>query len=296
MLSFRKVLIIGPGLIGASIGMNLCRRKMAEEVWGVSSHAKNLDFAKQRGALTHVKRVSASGGIRGESLKEADLVILATPVSEFRSYLQVIAQEGVQTQGERRSFIVMDVGSTKEEVVHEAEKILPHWVSFVGAHPIAGSEKSGAEAAVANLFQKRVCVLTPTSKTRQEALKKIEQLWQALGSTVVSLSPHEHDRILASVSHLPQLLAFTLMLTVGEGRGLSEAKKIQTNSLRDMTRLAASSPEMWTAICQDNRQAILHAIKAFEKNLGSMREAIEQKDTEALHRLFKKAGHFKQQL
>ncbi len=269
---FRKVAIIGVGLIGGSLGMTIKNKRMSREVAGISLRHTSLVTALKSHAIDRayhdMKKV----------LLDADLVILATPVNTI---INILAMMGPFL---KRGCIVTDVGSTKLTIVETAEKKLPNHCSFVGGHPLAGSEKQGAMFANPDLFGNAICLLTPTEKTNRSAYDKIKNFWTQLGSKVVSVSPAEHDKILAYISHLPHLLAYALMGVIPQN-----CLNYAAQGLKDATRVAASSPNMWNDICMANSKNLVQALDEMVKQLAAFRKMIVFKDENSLIEQFKKS-------
>ncbi len=271
---FKHVTIVGVGLIGGSLGMILKRRGLADRVVGVGRSVDNLALAVQRGAIDAYERNPKT------AMTGADLVILATPVDSYA------AQLGEWNEALAPGTIVSDVGSVKGAVVERAESLVPDGVHFVGAHPIAGKEASGVGAGSLDLFAGSLCLITPTSNTDPGALVTVRRLWEAAGAVVRSMDPFAHDWVLGAVSHLPHVVAFVLMhalLTLQhrtkDGGDLLE---YAGGGLRDTTRIAASSPEMWRDICLENRDNLLLMIDAFEQHLQRFKALIDENDRRGL--------------
>lgn len=271
-LLFRKVTVIGIGLLGGSLAVALKKNHLAREVVGVSRRQAALNFAVKNKIIDH-----GTNNIV-KSVENADLVVLATPIQTILSLLATLGPHL------KRGCIVTDVGSTKTSIVNAAEKHLPNHVLFVGGHPLAGSEKKGVEFSDAALFNQSFCLLTPTDKTNRGALEKVTEVWTRLGSTVKSLSPDEHDLILAYTSHIPHLLAYGLIDAIPTNYLIYGA-----TGLKDTTRIASSSPEVWNDICLQNAKNILKSLDEFVKVLALYRKAIVTGDEAALTEFFKKA-------
>ncbi len=268
MKLFNKVAIVGVGLIGGSMALAMKKKRIARQIVGVSRHKNTLLLAKKAGAIDE--------GSRHLSLIEgADLVILATPVNTTLNLAQTMLKFI------RRDCIVCDVGSTKQEIVSKLSKIFPN---FVGSHPLAGSEKRGVSHASSDIFKNSLCILTPVRNTNRKALEKIEKLWHQLGVKTVFLSPATHDRALSFVSHLPHVLAFSLM-------GIIPPKylKLGANSLKDTTRIAVSDSRLWADIFLSNRKNILNSIQIFQKNLSRIQSAVNKKDKKLLIKILEGA-------
>jgi len=271
-LLFRKVAIIGVGLIGGSMGMAIKKERLAREIVGYSRSHSSVTQALKNGAIDE-----AAHDIR-KALDGADLVIIATPVKTIVQILSTISHSL------KRGCIVMDVGSTKSTIVQAAHKELPPYAFFVGCHPLTGSEKRGAVHAHAELFHDSICVLTPTDKTNNPSKERVRTLWTRIGAAVKLISPADHDKYLAYISHVPHLVAYALMAALPED-GLSLA----TPGLKDTTRIAASDPELWADICMTNSRNILQALDDVIKYLSSYRKSIVSQDSNNLVENFKKS-------
>ncbi len=269
---FRKVTIIGIGLIGGSIGMAIKKHRLAYEVAGLSLRHSSLVFALKNKAIDR-----AFHDIR-KAVHNADLVILATPVNTIIRLLPTLGPHL------KRGCVVTDVGSTKISIVDTAEKRLPPYCYFVGSHPLAGSEKQGANYANPELFQQTVCLVTSTERTNRVAKEKVRSFWTQLGASVKFLSPTDHDKILSYISHLPHLLAYALMGIIPP-----EYLEYASTGLKDTTRIAASSPHMWNDICLANSKNILAALDDFVKALSFYRKSIIAKDEQSLLDNFNKS-------
>ena len=268
--------------------MAIRRRGLAQTVVGVGKPEDDLQTAVRLGAI------DTAGQTGREAVRDADLVVLALPLSSYepqlRDWAQALAVDAVVT----------DVGSVKGALVDMVEALLPNPASFVGGHPIAGREKSGVAAGAPDLFDGARCVLTPTPRTDAAALRKIQRLWEALGSFVSLMDPYEHDRIFGAVSHLPHMVAYTLMQTLRtlqQERGAGDdLLQFGGGSLRDTTRIAASSPELWRDVCLWNRENLLTVIEAYGRHLGALRDLIAARDAGALYSLFEVATRTREQL
>lgn len=277
-LHFNKVAIIGVGLIGGSLALVLKRDGLAGEIVGIGRGLPNLEAAKRLGIVDSFTRDI------GEGVKDADLVVVAVPVLKIA---ETIRQAAAHL---KPGCIVTDVGSVKGAVITEVEAVVPEGVHFVPGHPIAGTEHSGAEAAFPELYIGRKCILTPTPKTDKAALDAVKLMWEATGATVAVMDAALHDMILAAVSHLPHMIAYTLVNTVGdmEDSGV-DALSYSAGGFRDFTRIASSSPEMWSDICAMNKEQILKTIDGFKRRLDGLRQLIEKEDLPALKTEFGRA-------
>ena len=283
MKLFQKVTIIGVGLLGASLAKACKGRGLVDEITGYGRNCENLRKAKDLKIIDHYS------GDLSEAVSDADLVVLCTPVSTIVPLIQSLVSQ-VQP-----GTIITDVGSVKESVVHSADKLMPEGIFFVGSHPIAGGENSGLESSTASLYQDAKCIVTPTEKTDTTALKKISALWHALGMNVVSLSAEEHDFIFGAVSHLPHIVAYALMNTLG---GLKTPNNLEVTGfsgagLRDITRIASSDPVMWRDICLSNRNHSLSLINRFQNKLEEIRNTIERGDGQELEKEFVTANKYR---
>ena len=287
-LPFGQVVIIGVGLIGGSMGLVFKQKGLATSVVGVGRRVENLELAVKLQAIDRYEFQAR------QAVNEADLVILAGPVDTYRNHLKDWGESL------RPNTIVTDVGSVKGSLVEEAERLLPRHVRFVGAHPIAGKEKSGVAYATADLFRGARCIVTPTKKTDSQALEIICQLWKSMGSEVIPMDPFAHDWVLGSVSHLPHVAAFSLMTVLQE---LQEHMPEPVNlleysggGLRDTTRIAASSPEMWRDICVANRQNLIKMIASYIQHLERFKTLLEQSDVTGLEKSIARAKELREQL
>jgi prephenate dehydrogenase len=271
MARFNQVTIVGLGLIGGSLGMALRRRHLATVV-GYSRKHSTLRRAKQARAID-VGTTNLRAAVR-----EADLVVLATPVDAIVPFAQRAARSC------RRGAILTDVGSTKVRVVHSLERSLPRHVSFVGGHPLAGSEQQGIEASRRDLFDGSVCILTKTPKTDPRALRAVTHLWKPFVRRILIMSPARHDRLLAATSHLPHLLAYCLA-GVTQRDGLTVAPR----SFLDITRIAKSDPDLWDDIFLSNRGPVLAAMDRFDTQWRALRSCLARPDRARLLRMLRRA-------
>lgn len=263
---FQRVAIIGLGLIGGSLGLALRKAKAAQQVVGHDLGKGVSDRARKIGAID-VAYSTLADTVRG-----ADLVIFATPVGAMRALLQNSAPYLMP------GAVVTDVASTKAQVISWAEEFLPSTVSFVGGHPMAGKEVSGVEAGDADLFKSRIYCLTPTPRTSPAAIEKVSVLVEMIGARVRFLEPAEHDGQVAGVSHLPFLASIALVNTVAEDGAWEDASLLAASGFRDISRLAAGSPEMYRDICLTNSEAITRWLDEYIASLGALRTRIAVHD------------------
>lgn len=269
---FNKIVIVGVGLIGGSLGMAVKKKHLAERVVGLVRRPKTISEGVKQKAID--KGFLAAG----PAIKDADLVVLATPVETIVEIFPKIKRFIKQ------GCIVIDLGSCKEKIVSVLEKKMPAGAAFVGCHPIAGSEKKGVNFAQPELFKNTPCIITPTPRTNRAALAKIKKLWQAVGARVEILNPAVHDKILASVSHLPHVAAFSLIKTIP-----AKYLRFSSRGLKDTTRIASSDPELWRDIFLMNAKNILKVINDLEINLKVFKRLIARKDRQGLMKLIEQA-------
>lgn len=279
MIHFRRVAIIGVGLIGGSLAKVLKAEGLADEIVGAGRSRKGLERAL---ALKVIDRIAEGPG---DAVKDADMVVLASPVGSFEG---IVRRTGhLMKQGA----ILTDVGSVKGRLVASIEQLLPAGIRFVPAHPIAGKEKSGVEEASEALFKNARCIITPTIKTDNSALEAVRFVWERAGASVIIMDPDLHDKIFAAVSHLPHVAAYALVCAVAEmSTGTQDYISFSGAGFRDFTRIAASSPEMWRDICLMNSENVVHMIERFQFSLSRLKKAIERGDGPAIEKIFKQAS------
>jgi prephenate dehydrogenase len=272
---FDQVTVLGVGLIGASFALAMKKNNLCKEIIGFGRNKDNLTKASERGIID---RYEADPGA---ACSGSDLILFATPVGSFLD-LAVRAKTSF-----KKGAIVTDVGSVKGTLVHEMEKTLPEDVMFIGAHPIAGNDRAGIDTSGAGLFENTYCVVTPTEHSDAQATEKIIALWTALGARTFTVAPLRHDVMYGAVSHLPHIIAYTLINTSAE---------IDSSSLRfcgqgflDTTRIAGSSPELWRDICMLNKNNLLEMIEMFQKKLALIGQYLRASDADSLEGEFKNA-------
>ncbi|HBA89938.1 MAG TPA: prephenate dehydrogenase/arogenate dehydrogenase family protein [Geobacter sp.] len=275
MFMFDKMAVIGVGLIGGSLARVLREKGAVREVVGIGRGEANLKRGVELGVLDSYS-LDPKEGVKG-----ADLVFVATPVCSIPSVVKEIASS--LSPG----CIVTDGGSVKEFVVAACEPLMPEGTFFVGGHPIAGTEHSGVEASFSTLYQGKRCIVTPTASTDPDALEKVVELWKLAGSTVPLMDPVQHDRVVAAISHLPHMVAYSLVNAVdGYDRFGGELLSFSAGGFRDFTRIASSDPVMWRDIALTNREAILETMDFFSGYLARLRTMIAAGDGEALKAFF----------
>lgn len=267
----KTIAIVGPGLIGASIGLAVRHANLAGTIVGIGRRQESLDQAKKVGAVDHTTTNLAAG------VADAALVVLATPVA-------LIARQAIEAAAATGDdCLITDAGSTKSEIVAEIEAAAAA-AKFVGSHPLAGSHHSGPEHANARLFEDRTVVVTPTPRTAPSVIGEVSQFWQALGGQVVTMTPDEHDAALAVTSHLPHLAAAAIAASTPD----RYAALVATGWL-DTTRIAAGDAGLWTQILRSNRAGVLAALDQLEDQLGRFRQAIAGDQAAQLEQLLKEA-------
>jgi prephenate dehydrogenase len=282
---FRQITICGVGLIGGSLAMVARREGLAGRIVGLGRGQANLDVALARGIVDFATRDSA------EAARGADLVMLATPVMTFPETLKAMLPYLPDDA------VITDVGSVKSWVVDSLEPMLGPRMALVAAHPVAGKETTGAAAAEPGLFGGRRVIITPSARSLPGAAERVEALWRATGARVERMAPAAHDAILARASHLPQIAASALAAALGDERIDGRAAiEYGAGGLRDTTRIAASSAEMWRDICLTNRDAILAALRLYRGSLERFEQAVERGDAGALIELFERGRRMRERL
>jgi prephenate dehydrogenase len=277
-----KLVVVGVGLIGGSCALALRRAGSVGEVVGVGRTHTNLDTALERGIINRALTLDAAWA---HEAADADVVLLSTPVAQFPALLNALApQVGPAT-------VITDAGSTKQDVIAAARSALgTKLASFVPGHPIAGTEHTGAAAAFASLFEERSVILTPLSETAPHAVATVTAMWKACGARVATLACDRHDAIFAAVSHLPHVLAFTLVAELAARPDAATYFDHAASGFRDFTRIAGSSPEMWRDIALANRQALLAEIDGYGDALKAARALIAAGDGAAIAAMFAEAS------
>jgi prephenate dehydrogenase len=270
-----KLVIFGVGLIGGSLALALRKRKAVAHVVGVGRSRANLLAARRLGIIDEIATDPAL------AVKDADLVLLAVPLGQTAAVLAQIAPHLAPRT------VVTDAGSTKRDVIANARKYLgAAFARFVPAHPIAGTENSGARAAFAELFDGHKLIVTPEPETDARAVRMVSGVWKLAGMRVITMRAADHDRVFALVSHLPHVVSFAL---VDQLAGYADAATLfrhTSGGFRDLTRIAGSSPEMWRDVCLANRDALLTALEGYLEELELLRGMIEASDGQGLEERF----------
>ncbi len=275
---FNTVAIVGVGLMGGSLGMAMLERGLADSVLGIGRNPKSLILAQE------IKAVS-SWSLELADVCSADLIVIAVSVGSISAVLSSIKPFA------NSDALITDLGSTKQTIVAEGEKL--YGSRFIGSHPMTGSELSGIEAARSDLYTGAAwAVVTSAEQTANTHTNsdRIIQLAKSLGSRPVSLTPSDHDRIIALVSHLPHALSFTFARTVGATKDADIARKLAAGSYKDIMRVASSEPELWRDIFLDNRESVLASLSSFEQKLQVLKKAIEEGNSEELIKFIKHNG------
>jgi prephenate dehydrogenase len=276
-VQFQKITIVGVGLLGGSLGLAIRQRRLARETAG---------FVRRTASLLDCEKASAVDYATTDLLaavSNADLVILCTPLAQMRPLvLQMIPAL-------KRGAIVTDVGSVKATVVKEVCGLIRKaGAHFIGSHPMAGAEKTGVSAARADLFTNAMCVVTPTKNSNTAALRKVEKFWQAIGGRTMRLTPQLHDQLVSHSSHLPHVVAATLVNRVLSS-GRPEQANLCANGFRDTTRIASGSPEMWRDIALANRMNLAKSIGAFAAELSKFQKALQKGEAKSVTKFFETA-------
>lgn len=280
---FKTAAIIGVGLIGGSLARVIRNRGVAERVIGTGRSAANMEKAVALGIIDESLPAT-------EAVKDADLIFLCGPVKSILPTLKEIApfiKDGA---------IVSDAGSTKRTIVEGARDISAGKFTFIGSHPIAGTEKSGAEASFETLFDNHKCILTPNPDTPEKDLKLLKTVWEKAGMEIVVMNPETHDKVLGAVSHLPHLVVYALVNTVCDLNEESDLIKFAAGGFKDFTRIASSPPEMWGDIALENRSVMLEQIEMMISQLQKIKTAVNEKDKEELLKIFGKSSSFRKKL
>ena len=275
---FKKICIIGCGLIGSSLARAIKTNNLAEKI--VSSNRSTFVNNK----VIELKIVDDSSADKRKMVEGSDLIIIATPLS---SYKEVILQI---KDSLKSGAILTDVGSVKENIINLVEKSIPENVSWISSHPIAGTEDSGPESGFSELFKNRWCILTPSKKIKEKDLNLLKVFWETVGSKVDIMEAKKHDHILAITSHLPHLIAYNIVKTSLDTQDETKTSivKYSAGGLRDFTRIAASNPIMWRDIFIQNKKNTSKMIDKFIQNLEELKEAISNKDEKKLENIFTK--------
>lgn len=278
-VQFRRVALIGIGLIGSSLAHAMRRKELAVEITGFARSEATRSKARDLGL------VDAVFPSPERAVEDADLVILCSPVGTYAALAAEIAP------ALKPGAILTDVGSVKGAVVRDVEGHVPPGVHFIPGHPIAGTEQSGPESGFAELFINRWCILTPLPGTDPQAVERLTAFWRACGSNVETMTPEHHDLVLAITSHLPHLIAYNIVSTAADLEEVtsSEVIKYSAGGFRDFTRIAASDPTMWRDVFLNNKEAVLEMLGRFSEDLSALQRAIRWGDGDTLFSIFSRS-------
>jgi cyclohexadieny/prephenate dehydrogenase len=283
---FKKVCIIGCGLIGSSLARAIKKNNLAEKI--VSSNRSELINKK----VIELKIVDESSSETKKMVSGSDLVIIATPLSSYEDVIIKIKDSL------KNGSVLTDVGSVKENIMKLIEKKIPENISWIPSHPIAGTEESGPEAGFSELFKNRWCILSAEKSISADEISKLEKFWVNLGSKVKLMSFDQHDYVLSLTSHLPHAVAYSIVKTAinDDNKFKNDVIQYSAGGLRDFTRIAASDPLMWRDIFIDNSENILKVLNDYSKNLDEIKTAIEKKDGEKLLKIFSSTKKVRKQI
>jgi cyclohexadieny/prephenate dehydrogenase len=272
---FQRVALIGLGLIGSSLAHAVKRERLAQTIAGYDAS----EAVRHRAAELGLAAIASSAA---EAVKDADLVILCSPVGSYREIATAIAPHL------KAGAILSDVGSVKGAVIKDVAPFVPKGVHFLPAHPIAGTEQSGPDAGFSSLFDHRWCIITPPPGADADAVVRLKQFWEGCGSQVEVMDPGHHDLVLAMTSHVPHLIAYNIVGTAHDLEKVAETEviKFSAGGFRDFTRIAASDPVMWRDVFLNNREAVLEVLGRFNEDLSQLQRAVRDGNGQALFDLF----------
>ena len=283
---FKKICIIGCGLIGSSIARAIREKKLSNKI--VSSNRSDLVNKK----VIELKIVDDSNSDTKKMVEGSDLIIIAAPLSSYENIILKI-KDSLKSKS-----ILTDVGSVKENIISLIEKNVPKNVSWISSHPIAGTEDSGPESGFSDLFKNRWCILTPSKKANDNDIKLLETFWKTIGSKVDIMDAKQHDYILSITSHMPHLIAYNIVNTTlnAQDKKESDIIKYSAGGLRDFTRIAASNPIMWRDVFIQNKKNTTNMIDNFIANLEDLKKAIENEDEKKLEEIFTKTKKIRKEI
>ena len=274
----KNITILGVGLIGGSLGLALKKRDFPVKLVGLGRRWSSLEIALAKGAVHQITLNFA------EAIEPADMVVVCTTVETIPEMVQRVCEHA------KDDCVITDVGSVKRQIVAEVNSFLPENLHFVGAHPMAGSEKRGATAAKSDLFEGANCILTPTEKTSEKSLQIVRALWESVGANTRVMSPAEHDFLIAAASHLPHLVACVLTQTVSEfGNEVGAALDFTATGFKDTTRIASGAPEIWQSILLQNSDMLIPMLEKFVANIEEFKRLLANKNEESIQGRLKTA-------
>ena len=280
MKPFEQMTILGVGLIGASLAQACKQRHLVKTVVGFGRNADNLKTAQEKNII------DAGPADLKTAVEGSDLIVLCTPVGSL------VERVREMIPFLKKGCLITDAGSVKGPMVREIEDLIPDSVYYVGAHPIAGGEKSGLEASRPDLLTGAKCIITPTAKTSADALQRVTEFWTQVGMKTIEMDADEHDLIFGALSHLPHVVAFALMNTVADVKTEKHdgILSLSGGGLMDITRIASSDPVMWRDICLNNKRPVIQLINQFQDTLENIKLLIEQDQAQLLQEAFASAN------
>ena len=277
-MHIQQLSIIGVGLIGGSLARALKQARVCQQIVGYGRNLSHLQHAVELGVIDRYTNNPI------EAVEGAEIVVVAVPLGTMATLFKAILP------GLSQDVVITDVGSAKATVVADAQaELQQHFTRFVPGHPIAGNEKSGVTASFPELFKNRRVILTPTSTTARDAYAKVAAMWAQTGAEVIEMSVQHHDEVLAATSHLPHLIAYSLVDTLAQMDENREIFQYAAGGFRDFTRIASSDPQMWHDICVANREEILKVLEYFHADLNRLVGAIQQGDSDLIKQTFSRA-------
>jgi cyclohexadieny/prephenate dehydrogenase len=283
---FKKICIIGCGLIGSSLARAVKKNNLAKKI--VSSNRSNAVNKK----VVELNIVNESSSDTKKMVDDSDLIVIATPLSSYKDVILKI-KDSI-----KKGAILTDVGSVKESIINVVEKNIPENISWIPSHPIAGTEESGPEAGLSELFKNRWCILTPSKQAKEKDINLLQTFWEKVGSKVDIMESKQHDYILSITSHIPHLIAYNIVKTTLsiQDEKKSTIVKYSAGGLRDFTRIAASNPIMWRDVFIQNKKNTLKMIDKFVENLEDLKKAIENEDGKKLKEIFTKTKQIRKDI
>jgi len=285
-MMFKKVCIVGCGLIGSSIARTIRKNRLSNKI--VSSNRSDIINKK----VIKLRIVDDSSSDTKKMVKDSDLIIICTPLSSYEDVISKIKNSL------KNGAILTDVGSVKKKIIYSVEKNIPKNISWISSHPIAGTEESGPDSGFSELFKNRWCILTPSNQAKDKDIKLLKTFWKKIGSKVDIMDAKQHDYILAITSHIPHLIAYNIVNTTLNVKKKKEHDiiKYSAGGLRDFTRIAASNPIMWRDIFIQNKKNTSKMIDKFINNLKDLKKAIKNKDGKKLEKIFTKTKKIRQKI
>ena len=283
-MKFNKIAIVGLGLIGGSLALALKESKQVETVVGIDTDDDSIKYAFDN------KIIDEGASDINKVISDSEIIVLSTYVGSIADTAKSVLE--LATDGS----IITDTGSVKSSIVQEIESSLPENLHFVAGHPIAGTENSGVKSADSNLFKGKRAILTPTDKTDIDSKNKVKTMWEAVGAEVFEMDPSTHDHIFGRLSHMPPVVAYSLINSVLNAEDSDELLEFAGGGLKDYTRVSASSPEMWSQIFSANKDQLMDAIAIFKNSLRRIEQAIENEDFDTLKKELEKAAKAKRSL